>query len=93
MKNKAISCFDKAIKCFQKDQKDKGKERFKHAWYGKGLLILSLGRHEDAVWCFDKATKIEDNEEDTKWLAKVWYHKGVSYSSLKRYDEAIELFL
>jgi tetratricopeptide (TPR) repeat protein len=52
-------------------------------WTGKGNILDNMGRHYEAIKCFDKATEIDSSND----LA--WYNKGLCLVNLKEYDEAI----
>jgi tetratricopeptide (TPR) repeat protein/tRNA A-37 threonylcarbamoyl transferase component Bud32 len=55
-------------------------------WSNKGLSLSSLGRHEEAIRCLEKA--IEINPHDSA----PWCNKGVSLTNLDRDEEAILCF-
>jgi serine/threonine protein kinase len=55
-------------------------------WINKGASLDSLGRHEEAIRCFDKSLELEPRAE------AAWSNKGVSLASLRRYEEAIHCF-
>jgi eukaryotic-like serine/threonine-protein kinase len=55
-------------------------------WSNKGSSLNSLGRHEEAIRCFDKALEIDPR------FAGAWTMKGGSLDRLSRYDEAIRCF-
>jgi tetratricopeptide (TPR) repeat protein len=52
-------------------------------WVNKGKSLLSLGRNEEAIRCYDKALEL-----DPRYVA-AWNNKGVSLKSLGRNEEAI----
>ena len=49
-------------------------------------ILNSLGRHEEAIRCFDKALELDPKN------AAVWYNKGVSLAGLGRHEEAIRSY-
>lgn len=62
------------------------------AWYNEGCGLTALGRHEQAVNCYDKAIEIDPRD------AQAWFNKGVSLAALDRrveaiacYDKAVEI--
>ena len=52
-------------------------------WRYQGLIISLLGRHEDAITCFDKVLKLQP---DDYWA---WNNRGIALLALGRYEEAI----
>ena len=52
-------------------------------WNNKGNSLGRLGRHEEAIQCFDKALEINPQ------FFHAWSNKGNSLNSLDRYQEAI----
>jgi len=52
-------------------------------WGNKGVSLHNLGRHEEAIRCFDKALELDRQD------FKTWTNKGVSLDSLGRHGEAI----
>ena len=56
------------------------------AWNNKGNALGNLGRHEEAIKCYDKAIEIAPN------YAYAWNNKGIFLVNLGRYDESIEYF-
>lgn len=55
-------------------------------WNNKGGSLNTLGRHEDAMHCFDKAIELNPLG------AVTWYNKGHSLYELKKYIEAMRCF-
>ena len=55
-------------------------------WSNKGFSLDSLGRHEEALRCFDKALELDPRD------AAVWNNKGTSLGSLGRHEEAIRCY-
>lgn len=54
------------------------------AWINKGYALVDLGKHEEAIKCFDQVLRINENDADT------WSDKGASLGSLMRYSEALD---
>jgi hypothetical protein len=54
--------------------------------YNKGNSLLTLGRYDDAIACYDKALAIDPG------FAGAWSNKGTSLNNLGRYGEAIPCF-
>ncbi|HEV2313697.1 MAG TPA: tetratricopeptide repeat protein [Candidatus Acidoferrales bacterium] len=52
-------------------------------WNEKGISLDELGRHEEAIACYDKALKIDPQGVNT------WNNKGIALKMLGRYEEAI----
>ena len=53
-------------------------------WHNKGNNLVTLGRHEEAVRCYDRALELEPRNAGT------WSDKGVSLRRLGRLEEAID---
>ena len=56
------------------------------AWNNKGLTQNKIGKHIDAIRCFDKAKDLEHKMLD------IWCNKGVAFSLLGWLKEALECF-
>ena len=54
------------------------------AWAHKGLSLGKLGRHEEAIQCYDKALELDPK---ASWA---WSNKGWSLGELGRHEEAIQ---
>ena len=52
----------------------------------RGVSLAGLGRHEEALECYDKALAVDPR------LADAWRSKGDSLGDLGRHEEAIECF-
>lgn len=55
-------------------------------WSSKGKSLSQLGRHEEAIECFDKALAIAARDPGT------WGNKGIALDGLGRYEEAISCY-
>ena len=55
-------------------------------WSNKGMSLNNLGRHQDALACYDRAIEINPR------YAEAWYNKGVELGNLGRYPEALACF-
>src|SRR3989442_8635711 len=55
-------------------------------WNNKGMSLAALGRHEEAIVCYDRALAIDAGE------AKIWSNKGFALQELGRYGEALECY-
>ena len=53
-------------------------------WLNKGMALLNLERHEEALECYDIVLQI------AIFNPRVWFLKGVTLRNLKRYDEALD---
>jgi tetratricopeptide (TPR) repeat protein len=61
-------------------------ERSAAFWANKGGALDALGRHEEAIHCFDKALELDPED------AGAWNNKGTSLSALGRHEKAIECY-
>ena len=55
-------------------------------WNNKGGSLAALGRHEEAIHCYDTALEVDPQSP------KVWNNKGSALSALGRRDQALECF-
>ncbi len=55
-------------------------------WCAKGAALDNLGRHDEAITCYDEAIGIKDND------ALAWNNKGVALDNLGKYEEAIKCY-
>ena len=60
---KAIKCFDKAIKS------DPG---FVDAWINKGYTLHHLGKHEESIVCIRKVLELDPNNEAALYNIKAF---------------------
>jgi tetratricopeptide (TPR) repeat protein len=58
-------------------------DRTASAWQNKGVSLNELGRHEEAIACYDKALEIDPGDGNT------WSNKGTALGALGRYQDAI----
>ena len=56
------------------------------AWNNKGIALDDLGKHEEAIKCYDKALELNPKYE------KAWNNKGNTFEKLGRKEEAQECF-
>src|SRR5438067_1954091 len=52
-------------------------------WLDKGTSLAALGRHEEAIECYNKALLIDGRSAD------VWFEKAVSLVALNRREDAL----
>ncbi len=55
-------------------------------WLVKGSILSTLGRHSEALVCWDKMLEI--NPRNAAW----WFSKGRTLKELKRYDEEMHCY-
>jgi hypothetical protein len=53
------------------------------AWSGRGLTLSALDRHNDALYCFQRAAEIDPSDV---WY---WYNQGDEQVTMNRIDEAL----
>jgi len=58
-------------------------DRTAGSWKNKGVSLDELGRHEEAIACYDKALEIDPGDVNT------WSNKGTALGALGRHQEAI----
>ena len=46
-------------------------------WYNKGVSLADAALHEKALYCFDKAIALDEND------ARVWFKRGISQFHIK----------
>jgi tetratricopeptide (TPR) repeat protein len=61
------------------------KRRENADWNAKGLSLQALGRHDDALACFDRSLALAQSHQ-------AWNNKGVAYMRLRRWAEAVDCF-
>jgi tetratricopeptide (TPR) repeat protein len=61
------------------------------SWNDKGVSLLILGQHEEAIACFSKAL-LQVAPRDPLALAAVWYNMGLSLRGLGKFEEAASCF-
>jgi serine/threonine protein kinase/Tfp pilus assembly protein PilF len=66
--------------------KDWRDSRSAKAWAGKGKILYHLNHHQEAIDCFDKALKIDQQ------FADAWSGKGDALYSLDQFNEAIKCY-
>ena len=97
----AIACYDKAIETAPRTQnvwKFRGGSAKGmigavpanmvevEAWNGKGLVFRALGQNLEALACYDRALKIDQQKAD------VWCNKGNAFFAENRHAEALQCF-
>ena len=55
-------------------------------WNNKGISLAALGRHGEAIPCYDRALAIDPRD------AKVWCNKGVALAALGRHEQALDSY-
>ncbi|HBR21504.1 MAG TPA: hypothetical protein DD713_02890 [Nitrospiraceae bacterium] len=55
-------------------------------WSNKGVSLRSLGKHQEAIACYEKAIEINPRE------AWAWSNKGVALGGIGKYQEAIDCY-
>ncbi|MBI4972223.1 MAG: tetratricopeptide repeat protein [Candidatus Omnitrophica bacterium] len=55
-------------------------------WSNKGVSLSRLGRHQEAIACYDMAIEIDPE------YVEAWHNKGSAWGKLGRYQEAITCF-
>jgi tetratricopeptide (TPR) repeat protein len=64
----------------------KGADRDSGFWTLKGMSLDELGRHQDAIVCYDKAIELDRHD------ASAWNSKGNALSALGRLEEAMTCY-
>lgn len=59
----AIANLDTALRC---------KPDYPEAWFQKGFALGSLGRHEDAIACFDEMLKLRSNDSWVWHMSRIF---------------------
>lgn len=62
---------------------------YEDAWYHRGLVLTSIGRHHEAIASYDKAIQIYQTKGQRHGEAFAWYDRGRSYAALNLQEEAI----
>ena len=55
-------------------------------WFHKGVALSDLGRYEEALEAYAKATKINPT------FSEAWFNTGATLHNLRRYEEALEAY-
>ena len=61
-------------------------EKTARFWNNKGGSLATLGRHEEAIACYDRALAIEPHNQ------ALWNNKGVALDDLGRHQDAIACY-
>lgn len=80
---KAMGDFEKAIKCY--DKAIKIKPDFYRAWFNKVLLLDDIGKTEESIDVWEKTIGISETED-------AWYGLGCCLYKTKRYNESLHAF-
>ena len=64
-----------------------GKIEESYEWYHEGISLKSLGKHEEAISCFDTLISVFEFEDSDKW-----YNKGIALEKLGKDEEAEQCF-
>jgi tetratricopeptide (TPR) repeat protein len=64
----------------------KDADRISGFWTIKGMSLHELGRHEDAIVCFDKAIELDRHD------VSAWNSKGIAHVALGRLEEAMTCY-
>lgn len=62
----------------------KDPSKLKAAWNNKGLALATLGKFDEAIFCYDEALKID------LMLKEAWYNKGRALALKGEHKKAIE---
>ena len=60
-------------------------QKIDRAWYGLGLALGSLGRHEEASEALERAASLQPMN------GHAWYELGMAYHTLNRRDKLAEV--
>jgi tetratricopeptide (TPR) repeat protein len=53
------------------------------AWHSKANALDSMGKHEDAIRCYDNSLKCDDQN------AECWFNKGLTLKKMGKEDEGL----
>jgi tetratricopeptide (TPR) repeat protein len=76
--NESLQAYDKAI-----EVANKNKTMLAEAWYGKGDVLIRMGKDDEALQAYENAIDLNQS------CAIAWVGKAFALSRLKRYDEAL----
>ena len=74
----------------EKRYDEHGRYYFFDRWYGKAYLLSELGRHEEALKCYDKALEICPLRAEL--LERPLSKKGITLAKLGRHEEALKCY-
>jgi len=81
---RAIEYYDRAISNLSDPDK------LKAAWNNKGLSLVSLGKYDEAIFCYDRSLELDGQ------LKEAWYNKGLACAlkgdhrmAINCYDKAL----
>ena len=67
----------------QADTQNLTKVKDENTWISKGNSFAKIGKHEEAIWCYDEAIKIKPDS------ASIRYNKGTILARIGKHEEAI----
>ena len=80
---KAIECFEKAVKIDPDDQK---------AWYNMGVAYDDIENYEKAIECYEKAVKINpDYQEALNAMGVAYGKKGEQEKAIECFEKAVKI--
>ena len=75
--NKSLQYLDKIISI---------NSQYAEVWHNRGVILVELGRYEEALAAYDKATQINPQ------FAEAWNNKGGILDNLGMYEEALTAY-
>ena len=81
--DQVVACCDEVIRLNSKDYS---------TWNTKGIALSNLGRHEEAIVCFEEIINNAVQMSEPEQISNVWKNKGVSLKQLGRVEEAVHCF-
>lgn len=62
------------------------KPDYVNAYANKASSLSDIGKHDEAIECYDKALSLRPEDSD------IYFNKGVDLRKMKRYNEALKCF-
>ncbi|KXS41007.1 MAG: TPR repeat-containing protein [Methanolobus sp. T82-4] len=81
-----IEYFDLILECRTRNPELWSNEAIALIWNNKGIAYSFLAMYGEALYCFERSLKLNNNDTD------VWYNKGVALFQLERFEEAIKCY-